>query len=282
MLQEFLTNPSSFNRFLKEPPLRMLVKFLVRALPTPLRVKADWDAVSRPPYAVGVFEAAHQAILQGVSEISAIEFGVGAGDGLLALQAISELVEKETGVRISVYGFDTGIGLPETVTESRDHPDRWTRGDFPMDYSALSRHLTSRTTLVLGDVADTVPAFVQKRAHPTIGFISVDLDLYTSTCHALRVLALPGTRVLLHVPMYFDDIAQFQNHRFAGELLAIDEFNAMHSTIKIDKWRGIADGRAFPENPWITRMYVAHDIEGVSKLPRPDRPPLKLTSSILT
>jgi hypothetical protein len=258
----------------------MLVKFLVRTFPWSVRVKADWDAVSRPPYLVGVLKAADQAALQGVSEISVIEFGVGAGDGLLALQEISAEVEKETNVRISVYGFDTGKGLPETVGDPRDHPDRWKLGDFPLDYGLLRQRLTRRTTLILGDVVETVPAFVQDTQHSPVGFVSVDVDLYSSARDALQIFTLPGKRMLLHVPMYFDDIAQFPNHKFAGELLAIDEFNAANSTVKIDQWRGIGDGRAFPESTWVDRMYAAHDVEGISKVPPPDRAPLRLSSSL--
>jgi hypothetical protein len=275
-----LSGSSTLNRVVKEPPLRLLVKFLVRAVPVPIRIKADWDAVPRPPYLVGVLQAADQAAIQGIREISAIEFGVGGGEGLVALQEVSEAVERETGVRIAVYGFDTGKGLPDTAGNPRDHPDRWRLGDFPMDYAALSRRLTDRTKLILGDVADTVPAFIRKTEHPPIGFISVDLDLHSSTSHALRVFTLPDSPMLLHVPMYFDDIAQFQNHKFGGELLAIDEFNALSSKVKIDRWRGIADHRAFPENAWLGRMYVAHDIDGIARLPRPDRAPLRLRGSL--
>ena len=43
----------------------------------------------------------------------------------------------------------------------------------------------------------------------------------------------------MHLPMYFDDVKRIFNHRFAGELLAIDEFNAMNENVKIDRWRGI-------------------------------------------
>jgi hypothetical protein len=260
LLGEILRGPSALNRILKEPPLRMLVKFLVRSFPAPIRVKADWDAVSRPGYLVGVLSAADQALSQGVPAISVIEFGVGRGEGLLALQDIAAAVERETGVRIAVYGFDTGRGLPSTGGDFRDHPDIWKPGDYSMDYSALQHRLSKRTSLILGDVAVTVPDFVSKTQRAPVGFISVDLDLYSSTCNALRILSLPTKRMLLHVPMYFDDIAQFQNHKFAGELLAIDEFNHLSSDVKIDEWRGLADGRSFPENAWLRRMYVAHAI----------------------
>jgi hypothetical protein len=36
-----------------------------------------------------------------------------------------------TGVKIDVYGFDTGKGLPPPRTY-RDHPELYRQGDFPM------------------------------------------------------------------------------------------------------------------------------------------------------
>jgi hypothetical protein len=44
-------------------------------------------------------------------------------------------------------------------------------------------------------------------------------------------------------------------HRFAGELLAIDEFNRATELVKIDQWRDIDNDRAFPEAAWLKDMY---------------------------
>src|SRR5207249_2979425 len=169
----------------------------------------------------------------------------------VALQDFAEAVEKETRIQISVYGFDTGHGLPCLTGDHRDHPDRWIAGDYKMDEALLRSRLTGRTTLVLGEIKDTVADFVQTMQHSPLGFVAVDVDLYSSTRDALKILSLPGKRMLLHVPMYFDDIKRIFNHRFAGELLAIDEFNAVNENVKIDRWRGIKDGRAFPESDWL-------------------------------
>jgi hypothetical protein len=241
-----------------------------------VRIRADWDASPRPHYLVGVLKAADRARFEGHPEVSVIEFGVAHGEGLLALQEIAEAVEQETMIRVAVYGFDTGQGLPDRSGDFRDQPDRWKTGDFPMDQDYLRSRLARRTTLILGDVAITVPDFVANVQHSPIGFIAVDVDLYSSTRDALRILTLPGKRMLLHVPMYFDDTAMMQNHRFNGELLAIDEFNRDNDTVKIDVWRGVADGRAFPEQEWVKRMYAAHDLAAVAKVVTPLRPSLKL------
>ena len=91
----------------------------------------------------------------------------------------------------------------------------------------------------------------------------MDVDLYSSTVAALRVLDL--CPILRRVAIYLDDIELERCHRWAGELLAIDEFNEMHSDLKIDKWRGLRHQRPFPELPWIDQMFICHDLESISK-----------------
>ena len=99
---------------------------------------------------MGVVAAAVQATREGVKEISVIEFGVAGGEGLLALESESEVVERETGIRIRVFGFDNGAnGLPEPIGDYRDLPDRWKSGDYAMDEAALKGALAPRRTLIL-------------------------------------------------------------------------------------------------------------------------------------
>ena len=100
---------------------------------------------------------------------------------------------RSSASQIRVYGFDNGpAGLPAFIGDHRDHPDKWQPGDFPMDEALLRSRLGRRTTLVLGNVAETVPRFFDDPDVPPVGFIAFDLDLYSSTTHALRILSLPG------------------------------------------------------------------------------------------
>ena len=247
----------------REPPFRMFAKELLRVLPVSARTKSEWDAAARPAYLHGVLSAAELATAQGVPEIAVIEFGVAGGSGLLLLQEYAGMVEAETGVKIHVYGFDSGSGLPATTGDYRDHPDQWKPGDYPMDEARLRAKLAARTHLIIGNIADTVAQFAQAANFPPLGFIAIDVDLYSSARDALKILTLPGRR-LMQVPIYMDDTDFIFSHRFAGELLAIDEFNSENKAVKIDQWHGIANRRAFPENSWLRKMYVAHDLVAIS------------------
>jgi len=257
----------SLSRLAMEPPFRIVTRGLLKYLPVSVRTRAQWELSRRPAYLLGVYVAAQEAIKEHIQEISVIEFGVAGGEGLRALEYEAGAVERETGVKIKVYGFDMGRhGLPSFIGDYRDHPDAWRPGDYPMDEDALCTCLADRTTLIIGNVADTVAEFFKRFEPPPIGFVSFDLDLFSSTRDALQVFLLPDTKMLWHVPLYFDDIDFFFNHRFAGELLAIDEFNQRNNRVRIDRWRGVRGGRPFPERPFLEKLYVAHDCEAIGKI----------------
>lgn len=263
-------------RFAKEPPFRLFLRAFLSALPTSIRTKALWELGRRPNYLVGVLAAADQARRENIAEISVIEFGVAGGNGLVALEHWAAAVEREVGVKIAVYGFDTGTGLPNLCGDYRDHPDKWMPSDYKMDVPALQRRLSDRTHLIIGNARETVPYFLQTDLRAPIGFASIDVDLYSSTKDVLALFAGPGRKMLRQTYLYFDDVADPKAtffHRFAGELLAIDEFNASNDDVKIDTWRGLRSGRIFSENGWIEKMYIAHDLDAINRA-RIQRQPL--------
>jgi hypothetical protein len=252
-------------RLAAEPPFRIIARAALRAARPSSATRARWDLSPRPAYLLGLVAAAAQARRQKFAEIAAIEFGVAGGVGLLAMQREAEAVERDTGIGIRVYGLDMGPeGLPAFVGDFRDHPEEWRPGDYPMQVERLLPRLTQRTSLILGNIEETATDFFEKHRPPPIGFVAVDVDLYSSTRAALRIFQSAARRMLWHTPMYFDDIGFIFNHRFAGELLAIDEFNRQSAQVKIDRWYGVRYGRPFPERPYLEQMYVAHDIAATS------------------
>jgi len=90
------------------------------------------------------------------------------------------------------------------------------------------------------------------------------LDLYSSTKEALRIFDITSMKMLWNTPLYFDDIEFVFNHKFAGEFLAIREFNKEHKNIKIDRWYGVEAGQPFPERYFYKKLYVAHDLQSIS------------------
>ena len=182
----------------------------------------------RPHYAYLIWDSARIAKEKGYSEMSVIEFGVAAGTGLILAEKYAVEVERLTGIRIQVYGFDMETGLPELF--ENDLVYYFQQGDYPMDMAKLKNQLTT-AKLILGDIKDTGVSFFQKFCPPPIGTMFIDVDTYTATKSIFEMLSESDDYFLPNVNMYFDDIAP--EFMFEGEQLAIDEFNAININMKI-------------------------------------------------
>ena len=169
----------------------LAVRQILRRVPgLPFQARLDLDLFPRPYYAYGVYQAATQAKQLGLKSISVIEFGVAGGNGLVILENTAAEIGKVLGIDIQVYGFDSGGGLPPPA-DNRDLPYVWKKGFYKIDEAAVRAKLRN-AKLVIGLVAETVPAFVQQFNPAPIGFVAFDLDYYTSTLDAFQLFDLAG------------------------------------------------------------------------------------------
>jgi hypothetical protein len=214
----------------------------------------------RPQYAWGVMQGAALAKVLGLPKVSVIEFGVAGGQGLLALETISDLIERKTNIRIDVFGFDSGVGLPKPE-DFRDQPNMWFEGQLPMDRAKLEPKLY-RAKLYLGPVKETITAFIKGNPTP-VAFVSFDLDLYSSTRDALLLFKSDFAYVLPRVISYFDDIFGHTYNDYCGERAAIAEFNGSSRACKICPIYGLRyfTPRFARSELWPDGMYFAHFFE---------------------
>ncbi|PIR43019.1 hypothetical protein COV24_05195 [candidate division WWE3 bacterium CG10_big_fil_rev_8_21_14_0_10_32_10] len=219
------------------------------------------DGVDRPYYAYGLYQAALQARGLGIKRISAYEFGVAAGHGLVIMEKLADQVATLTGVQIDVYGFDLEKGLPEPA-DYRDLPYIWQKGFYTMNSNVLRKKLKKSTKLVLGNVSKTIPKFIKKDIAP-IGFIAFDVDYYTSTRDAFNIFEASDAKMLPRIFCYFDDIIGTDEEiisEYVGELLAIKEFNKKHNHKKISKINGMFHKRVI-KSAWVDMVYVMHNFK---------------------
>lgn len=222
-----------------------------------LYASCEGEAGTRPQYLWPLLHATHAARALGVEAISTIEFGVAGGSGLLAMERAAEVATALSGTRVEIFGFDTGLGMPAS-SDPRDAPWLIEPSLFRMDEAALRARLR-RAQLVLGPVAETVPAWSQA-GHPPVGFVAFDLDYYTSTRDALRLLRDDSTPALPRVLCYFDDLFGYGWSEFTGVHAALEEFNASGVGRKIGKIHGLRfelPPREFNEQ-WHEKLFVAH------------------------
>jgi hypothetical protein len=247
--------------FLQPLPARLL---LLRVLDSligflPYETKLSLESIARPNYGYCLLQAARLAKKLGHGSISAIEFGVAGGNGLVALEMHAEHVARCTGVDVAIYGFDTGTGMPPPA-DFRDLPYLWQSGHFAMEVERLRARLR-KAKLVLGPVEETVRSFWEQEDPPPIGFIALDLDYYSSTRNALSILESAHRYLLPRIACYVDDIVgdiDCAFNEYTGELLAIREFNESQDHIKLAQVRGLRffDGRI--PRQWHEQVFVAH------------------------
>jgi len=222
-----------------------------------LELRMEFGISERPYQLYGVYRSAQLARRLGIDSISVIEFGVAGGLGLLEMERIAAEVGKALQMRICVFGFDLGTGLPNPI-DFRDMPHIWESGYYQMDEACLRAKLTS-AKLLIGDVARTVPEFLRS-GNPPIGYISFDLDYYTSTKKALGIFSGDAESRLPRVYCYFDDIMGPDiacHNEYGGELLAIKEFNSRED-LKLCQIFGMDHIRVTPA-AWHEQIFVLHD-----------------------
>lgn len=226
------------------------------------RDRERFGLIRRPNYIYGMLRAADCAKYFGKTRVTAIEFGVASGAGLLNMADLAQLIQVETGVEFRIVGFDTGRGLPQ-VQGYRDHPEIWNPGDFAMeDREALSRKLAGRAEIIWGDIADTIDVFTSAiDPEAPVGFVSIDVDIYSATKSALRCLTGRSEQYLPAVSMYFDDVGFFFANEWCGELAAIAEFNVEHEMRKIGSDRSLPGHRPKKADGWYSAMYVCHVLD---------------------
>src|SRR5215475_11622913 len=102
--------------------------------------KLKHGVIPRANYGYCLYNGARLAKRLGHSRMSAIEFGVAGGNGLLSMENHAEQISKLLGIEIETYGFDTSEGLPKPI-DYRDLPYHWKEGFFKMDVAALQSKL---------------------------------------------------------------------------------------------------------------------------------------------
>lgn len=246
---------------LGEPVFYNIVSFFVLIFGS-ISSKIKYDLIPRQPYAFSILEAAELAIALGYKEIYIIEFGVASGAGIMNMHSICESISDSYGISFKIIGFDTGEGMPPAL-DYRDHPEKYYEGDFkPVKKEFLEKNLPSNIKIYWGDIAKTVSIFQsEKNKNIPIGFVSLDLDYYSSTKNALKIFKFEPDSYLPYVKVYLDDINNLDHNSFCGELLAVSEFNIEQEFRKIERVEFLKEWRIFKNALWHKQIYHAYVLD---------------------
>jgi hypothetical protein len=243
-------------------PLHLNVLSIFVALFGNYRMRIACDLVVRQQYAFSLLKTAELAMAQGLKSVTVIEFGVAAGAGLVNICDICRNITKVTGIDFQIFGFDSGVGMPPP-RDHRDHPEVFSEGSFPLiDRSALMRALPHNAKLILGDIQETLPDFMAGlSASSPVGFVVIDVDYYWSAKECLKVFLGAADNYLPWTLVYLDDIGFESSNPWAGELLAVREFNEENEMRKIHLFEGLRHKRLFKHTSWFDQVYLLHVLD---------------------
>ena len=257
--------PKRLGRVLYErfpEPLHLNILSIFVALFGSYKMRIACDLVVRQQYAFSLLKTAELAMAQGLKSVTVIEFGVAAGAGLVNICEISRKITQLTGIDFEIFGFDSGKGMPPP-RDHRDHPEIFSEGSYPLiDRSALMRALPDNAKLILGDIQETLPPFIDGlSASSPVGFAVIDVDYYWSAKECLKVFLGGADNYLPWTLVYLDDIGFESANPSAGELLAVREFNEENEMRQIHLFEGLRHKRLFKHTSWFDQVYLLHVLD---------------------
>lgn len=165
---------------------------------------------------------------------SIVECGVYKGFSLMAWAKLSTILEPENLTR-RIYGFDTFEGFPSVQSKDQNSFEERQTGEFASktyqellqlikqyDEDRFLGHL-EKIRLILGDMVQEIPRFIQENPHLVVSLLFLDCDLYEPTKAAIEnfLPRMPKGAVLA-----FDEL---DNPRWPGETLALLETKGLRN-----------------------------------------------------
>ena len=98
-------------------------------------------------------------------------------------------------------------------------------------------------------------------ASSPVGFVVIDVDYYWSAKECLDVFLGAADHYLPWTLVYLDDIGFESANPWAGELLAVREFNDENEMRKLHLFAGLRHKRLFKHTSWFDQVYLLHVLD---------------------
>lgn len=149
-----------------------------------------------------------------------VELGVFKGSSFYQFAAFREILENENARKL--IGFDVFGEFPEAHNiGDKQFREEWiteTQGDF-LTLSEIQRSLSYRnignTELIQGDIANSIPAYIDTHPYLKIALLHIDVDIYEPTLVGLTYL---------YDHIVPEGIIVLDDYGVAGETCAVDDF----------------------------------------------------------
>lgn len=171
------------------------------------------------------------------------EFGCHSGRTFSAAMVSSQYL----GLELDCYAFDSFEGLPQTDKAEDGYFQSGTfctgLDKFKMIVMEKTGRALSDDHLVKGFYEQTLNSELRSRLPRQVGFVHIDVDLYSST---VTVLEFIKEHLVTGTVLLFDDWYCFPPGRDMGEKKALGEFCLKYPHIKFEPWKNYSTfGKSF-------------------------------------
>lgn len=171
------------------------------------------------------------------------EFGCHSGRTYSATLLASKFLKFE----LENFAFDSFEGLPKTL---KKEDGIFESGTFYTEKDDFVKIIKKRTGILLQDeqliqgyYEKSLTAELVKKLPKSVGFVHIDVDLYSSTVTVLEFIKkflVSGTVIL------FDDWYCFPPGKEMGERKALNEFLKKYPEIELEEWKNYSTfGKSF-------------------------------------
>ncbi len=183
-----------------------------------------------------------------VAQVPNVFFEFGCHSGRTFSSAI--LSSKFLDYNLDCYAFDSFEGLPETVTKEDGY---FKTGTFYTSENDFKKIVFSKTGVKLKN-SQIVKGFYNKTLNKSlknslpnkVGFVHIDVDLYSST---ITVLDFIKRYLTVGTVILFDDWYCFSPGKEMGERKAFNEFLNKNQNFKVEEWKNYSTfGKSFIVN----------------------------------
>lgn len=206
-------------------------------------------SLPRPYYALGMLLAANQALNLGLNKISVLEISIDDYSGLQDLFQHKLDIESVMPITFEIIHLNAGSKNFNKCNNIRDRLDFFNL----MKSSTIKKNIKKNSDIKIykkNFVKDL--DLIKKNLKNPLGFIIFDVNNFTLTNEAFKILNISPKKILPKPLLYFDHF--YRSSEFEGEFYSIKKFNDKN------KFRKISDILELPEQlstSWNKWIYLA-------------------------
>ncbi len=203
-------------------------------------------SLPRPYYALGMLLAANQALNLGLNKLSVLELSIDDYSGLQDLLQHKVDIESVMPIKFEIIHLNAGRKNFNKCNNIRDRLDFFN----VIKNSTIKKNVKKNSDIRIfkKNYARDLDLIKKKIKNP-LGFLIFDINNFTLTNQAFKILNISNKKILPKPLLYFDHF--YRSSEFEGEFYSIKKFNDKNRLKKISDILELPEQLSTSWNKWI-------------------------------